>query len=224
MSQPSSKKLSILFWLLAIADVIGLLTNLQTLHYIIKPLLIPVLMLLLYLTASNVPGKKILLWGLFFSWLGDIFLLLETQNSLFFIAGLLCFLTTHILYILYFLKIRSGAVSLLTTRPLLIAIVALYSITLVWQLFPRLGDLKIPVIVYSIVISVMLLCSLHVFNKINKIAAYYFITGAVCFVLSDSLLAINKFYQPFPLAGVAIMITYCAAQYFIISGYCKQQV
>lgn len=224
MLQSGAKKLSILFWLFAIADVIVLLTNQQTLHYIIKPLLIPVLMLLLFLTASNVPGKKILLFGLFFSWLGDIFLLLETHNSLFFMAGLLCFLTTHILYIIYFLKIRSDAVSLLTTRPLLFALVALYSITLVWQLFPKLGNLTIPVIVYSIVISIMLLCSLHVFYKINKIAAYFFITGAFCFVMSDSLLAINKFYQPFQLAGVGIMLTYCAAQYLIITGYCKQQV
>jgi len=39
--------------------------------------------------------------------------------------------------------------------------------------------------------------------------------------LSDSVLAINQFYQSFPLAGVIIMLTYGLAQLFIIEGAIK---
>ena len=43
-------------------------------------------------------------------------------------------------------------------------------------------------------------------------------TGALLFVISDSVLAINKFYQSFELAGIVIMLTYGFAQLFIIEG------
>ncbi|MBL7703441.1 MAG: lysoplasmalogenase [Ferruginibacter sp.] len=222
MHQPVQKKSAIIFWLLALLDVVGIAAKIELLHFIAKPLLMPVLMLLVYFTRSTVPGKGLLLTGLFFSWLGDVFLLFEYKYPLFFIFGLVSFLTTHIFYIVYFLRIRSGNSSLLKKQPVFIALVLAYGITLVWQLYPHLGDLKLPVMVYAAVICSMLLCSLHVFLKVNKQAAWFYLCGALFFVLSDSLLAINKFYQPFAYAGVFIMLTYCAAQFFIVSGYIQQ--
>ena len=203
-------------------DVVGIAANIEMLHFAIKPLLIPALWLLLYFTNSTVPGKNLLLTGLFFSWLGDVFLLFEYKHALFFIFGLISFLTTHIFYIIYFLRIQSQKISLLKKQPVLIALVLAYGITLVWQLYPHLGDLKIPVMVYAAIICSMLLCSLHIFLKVNKKAASFYLLGAAAFVVSDSLLAINKFYQPFAYAGVLIMLTYCAAQFFIITGYTQQ--
>jgi uncharacterized membrane protein YhhN len=180
------------------------------------------LLLLLIFTKSAVPGKKLLIAGLFFSWLGDVFLLFENKNALFFIFGLAGFLTTHIFYIIYFLRIKSADISLLKKQPILIALVLGYGVTLVWQLYPHLGNLKLPVIVYAAVICSMLLCSLHVFLKVNRKSAVYFMLGASVFIISDSLLAINKFYQPFAYAGILIMLSYCAAQFFIVTGYTQQ--
>lgn len=228
MLQPVQKKLTGLFWLLTLLDILGIMAGKEMLHFIAKPLLIPALILLLLYSKSNIPNKNLLLTGLFFSWLGDVFLLFEYKHALFFIFGLVSFLTTHIFYVVYFLKIRSGNPSLLKKQPVLLALVLAYGITLVWQLYPRLGDLKIPVMVYAAVICSMLVCSLHVFFKVNKKAAVFYLLGASFFVLSDSLLAINKFYaqhpanQPFAYAGVLIMLTYCTAQFFIVSGYIQQ--
>jgi uncharacterized membrane protein YhhN len=222
MQQPVQKKSAFLFWLFALLDVVGIAANIEILHFIVKPLLIPALSLLLFFTRSVVPGKNLLLTGLFFSWLGDVFLLFEYKHALFFIFGLVSFLTTHIFYIVYFLKIQSQKSSLLKKQPVLIALVLAYGITLVWQLYPHLGDLKLPVMVYAAIICSMLLCSLHIFLKVNKKAAAFYLLGAAAFVVSDSLLAINKFYQPFTYAGVFIMLTYCAAQFFIVTGYTKQ--
>jgi uncharacterized membrane protein YhhN len=203
-------------------DIAGIAANIEILHFIAKPLLIPALMMLVFYTRSNVANKNLLLTGLFFSWLGDVFLLFEYKFDLFFIFGLVSFLTTHIFYIFYFLRIKSEKPSLLKKQPVLIALVLAYGITLVWQLYPYLGDLKLPVMVYATVICSMLLCSLHVFLKVNKKAAASYLLGAAAFVISDSLLAVNKFYQPFAYAGVLIMLTYCAAQFFIVTGYIQQ--
>ncbi len=203
-------------------DIVGIAANIEILHFVVKPLLIPALWLMLYFTKSTVPGKNLLLTGLFFSWLGDVFLLFEYKHALFFIFGLVSFLTTHVFYIVYFLRIKSAHPSLLKKQPVLIALVLAYGITLVWQLYPHLGDLKLPVMVYATIICSMLLCSLHIFLKVNKKAAVFYLLGAAAFVVSDSLLAINKFYQPFAYAGVFIMLTYCAAQFFIVSGYIQQ--
>ena len=222
MQQPVQKKIATLFWLLAVLDVVGIAANIEMLHFAVKPLLIPALWLLLYLTKSTVPGKNLLLTGLFFSWLGDVFLLFENKHALFFIFGLVSFLTTHIFYIVFFIRIQSEKTSMLKKQPILIALVLAYGITLVWQLYPHLGDLKLPVMVYAAIICSMLLCSLHIFLKVNKKAAAFYLLGAAAFVVSDSLLAINKFYQPFAYAGVFIMLTYCAAQFFIVTGYTQQ--
>jgi uncharacterized membrane protein YhhN len=64
----------------------------------------------------------------------------------------------------------------------------------------------------------MLLLALHLFFIRNKRAGLFMLLGAVLFVISDSMLAINKFYQPFNGAGLLIMLTYGLAQFFIIRG------
>jgi uncharacterized membrane protein YhhN len=71
--------------------------------------------------------------------------------------------------------------------------------------------MRIPVIVYGLVISAMLLFALHA-------GATDYAVGAVLFVLSDSILALNKFHTSFLLAGSLIMLTYGLAQYFIVTG------
>jgi uncharacterized membrane protein YhhN len=55
----------------------------------------------------------------------------------------------------------------------------------------------------------------------DKRAGRLMMAGALLFVLSDSVLAINQFYQSSPLAGVIIMLTYGLAQLFIIEGAIK---
>ena len=223
MQQPVQKYAAIFFWILAILDLVGIAAHIEWLHIIVKALLIPALLLLLLKTQTLTPGKNLIVIGLLFSWLGDVLLMFENKHQLFFIFGLGSFLTTHIFYIIYFLRIKSLNPSLLKKSPVYIALVLAYGITLVWQLFPHLGFLKLPVMIYAAVICTMLLCSLHVFLKVDKKAAVYFVAGAAAFVISDSLLAINKFYQPFAYAGIFIMLTYCAAQYLIVQGYIEQK-
>jgi len=154
--------------------------------------------------------------ALLFSWAGDVLLLLESQKEIFFLLGLSSFLLAHIFYIVCFHHVRLR--EKVKSNPwLLVAVVIYYAVLINW-LSPYLGDMKVPVRVYGIVISFMLMLAMHMLFIKNKIAGKSMTGGALLFVLSDSLLAINKFYQPFELAGILIMLTYGSAQFFIVKG------
>jgi uncharacterized membrane protein YhhN len=190
----------------------------QTGQIITKPLLMPVL--LGYFLSSQKgkirTGGKWLTGGLLFSMAGDTFLLFQDKNSIFFLLGLSAFLLAHICYIGLFwgIKKENG----IEVRWLLPVIVIIYYSVLMTVLFPYLSAMRVPVIVYGAVISIMLLLALHaVFIRGGK-GGWGMAAGAVFFVMSDSLLAFNKFYQPFGGAGIYIIVTYAIAQSWITEG------
>lgn len=221
-SNKTVNKFTAIFWIIVAADITGIIPGINLLHFIAKPLLMPVLIAWL-ISSKPISHRMLALTGLFFSWAGDVLLLFEKNGALFFTGGLVCFLLTHICYIIYFLKTRPIEPSLLKTQPWWIILVPAYGTALVWLLFPHLADMKLPVMIYAVVICSMLLCSLHAFKSTSFPSRYYFVTGALLFVASDSLLAINKFYQPFAFAGSLIMLTYCGAQYLIVTGIIKKK-
>jgi len=92
---------------------------------------------------------------------------------------------------------------------------------LLYFLFPHLGKLKIPVVIYAVVILLMLLASIHTYNNVQKEAGILFIAGAGFFIISDSLLAINKFHTPL-LFPFFIILTYAIAQYLLVKGFIQQ--
>lgn len=77
--------------------------NIDYVNYFLKPLLIPSLIVYVY-KQSHFTTKGILIQALVLSTLGDILLLFSDYNELFFIAGLLAFLSAHLVFIRLFLK------------------------------------------------------------------------------------------------------------------------
>jgi uncharacterized membrane protein YhhN len=217
------KMIAYFFWLCCVTDILSNTFGLTLLHSIAKPLLMPCLMLLLVIETGSAKDKNILLMlmGLFFGWLGDILLMFETMQPIFFILGLVGFLIGHLFYIFYFRQIASGITLTKKGNLFFILPVAIYVLALLYLLFPSLGQLEIPVTVYAVVLSAMLCMALWLYYKINFDTALLFMAGAACFVISDSVLAVNKFYQSFPEAGFIIMSTYCTAQYLIVRGAIK---
>jgi uncharacterized membrane protein YhhN len=171
------------------------------------------------LTLVKTPLHKWVIAALTFSWGGDLLLMLEPQHSLFFIFGLLSFLIAHICYIDLFQIIKRKRE--IKINWLIVSAVAAYYAALMWLLVPHLDNRKIPVIIYGAIISTMLTFALHMpFMKYKK-AGINMMAGAILFVVSDSALAINKFYNPFENAGVLIILTYVFAQLLIVSGAIK---
>jgi len=211
------------FWIILYLVVLGLdlfavYNGNESLRYITKPLLMPLLIALFIFQTQDFPSslKKWITLALVFSWVGDVLLMFESANSKFFIFGLVAFLIAHVFYILFYEKVirKEG----LSKNYWWFLPVIIYYIPLIYILSPNLGDMKLPVRIYGIVISYMLIQALQTGRIKNLGAAKFLIAGAVLFITSDSILAINKFYEPFEYAGIAIMLTYGIAQLLITLG------
>ncbi len=213
------KKYSILlFAAILIADLVAVQLHHKMAEFIFKPLIIIWLMAYFILQLRTVQSslKKWIIAALFFSWIGDVLLMWKNDHSLFFLLGLSSFLVAHIFYILFFHFIKRK--ENVKSRWYFVLIVGLYYVIIKNLLSPYLGDMKLPVSIYAVFISFMVMLSLHMPLIKNRIAGFLMMTGALLFFISDSLLAISKFYQSFEMAGVFVMITYGSGQLFIAEG------
>lgn len=198
-------------------NLISIAAGQNQLQFISKCLLMPPLMMYAWAGfGKNTALLPLLLMALVFSWGGDITLLFQEKKEIFFMIGLGSFLLAHVFYILLFHKIR--VTEKIPSKAVYLLIVALYYGGLMVFLNPWLGSLKIPVSVYGIVISFMFMLAMHLTHMQNKKAGLWILIGALLFVLSDSTLAVNRFYQPFDMAGLVIMSTYGLAQFAIVTG------
>jgi uncharacterized membrane protein YhhN len=145
-----------------------------------------------------------------------VLLMFESMNGNFFIFGLIAFLIAHILYIILFDQVRIREKVKQSLFPLLPSDV--YYILLITLLQPTLGEMQKPVALYGIIISIMLSFAIDLWRMKDRQVSFYIILGALLFIASDSLLAINKFYKSFEYAGIAIMTTYGIAQLLITLG------
>jgi uncharacterized membrane protein YhhN len=201
--------------------LIILYLDLQGFDWYMKPILLPILVAAVAVSESF-PTKKILLTALTFSWIGDIILLFADKGELYFIFGLVAFLLSHLVYIALFSKQPNTRISKKKeTFWLGILAILAYFFIMIDTLFPKLGDLKIPVLVYAVVITTMLFFAFKGSLKWAIPANKYILIGAIVFVSSDSILAFNKFYAPITHASFYIMLTYCLAQYLIVKGILK---
>jgi len=211
----------ILFLFILIANLLAVYFNSQTLRFISKPLLMPVLAIYLLIQTRSFTShlKPWIILALFFSWTGDILLMFEEKKSIFFLFGLSAFLLAQVSYIIFFHGIRMR--EYIRGNALLLLLVVVYYGILISVLSPFFGDMKLPVRIYGVVLSFMLMLAMHTVLGKNKKAGLWMMTGAILFVASDSFLAFNKFYAGFAHAEIVIMLTYGLAQLFITYGAVK---
>ncbi len=208
----------ILFLVVLAVEIIGVQRENMLLQYTCKPLLM-VILLGYFISQTRLwlnPDKKWIIFALLFSWAGDVILLFQDKKEIFFMLGLVAFLIAHIFYIIFFIRLMTR--ESIAGRALLLLPIVIYYAILMALLNPTLGDMRLPVRVYGLVISFMFLLALHSMYGKNKNAARWMIGGALLFLISDSVLAINKFYESFEMAGIVIMLTYGLAQLFITEG------
>jgi uncharacterized membrane protein YhhN len=202
------------FLIFGIIYALILLFGNDTLSWYLKPFLLP---FLFYAVVKSEPFKtrKWLLAALLFSWIGDCILLFADKGELYFIFGLVAFLIAHILLIVLFTK--QTAISVSFKKPLFwvgFVCATVYLASMLSVLLPGLGNLRFPVIGYALTITIMLKTALKGTFDWNGNSKYTVLLGAAFFVASDSILAINKFHTPLPLASFLIMLSYLAAQFY----------
>jgi uncharacterized membrane protein YhhN len=209
---------SYFFFFVAIAELFIQIFGKQELNLYAKPLIVLSLAAVYF---QNVEIKnRLFILALFFCWLGDVFLLFDHLSELYFMGGLGSFLIAHILLIFLYGKLKrtegnglNGPQKARVSFPIILAGTGLISI-----LYPTLGALKIPVIIYASALMIMVLQSVYRYGFTSTKSFWNVTIGALFFMASDSVLAINKFYQPIANAGVLIIATYMAALYFIVQG------
>jgi len=176
--------------------------------YVFKPLTM-VFILLMAVQAGKVETsyyKVAIIVGLLFSLAGDVFLMLPSDR---FIAGLVSFLIAHLCYIAAF---TSGTGFGFSWRLLPCAIYGLFIFSI---LAPHLGKMRLPVLVYMVVILAMAWQAWERWHQAGQSAALLAFLGAVLFVVSDSALAVNRFRGHYKSAQALILSTYFAAQWLI---------
>ena len=176
-----------------------------TLIYIFRPLT----MLLIIAVAAggqdaSGPFKLRILLGLATCLAGDVFMMLKEKR---FVEGLVAFLLGHLFYIAAFLSVMRPRADLGTLLPLFIFASGMLTI-----LFPHLGRMKVPVAVYILVITIMAGLAIQRYVDVGGAPAFKAFLAAVLFLVSDSVLAVNRFVRPFPGAQKVILGTYFAAQ------------
>jgi len=146
-----------------------------------------------------------LLFALSFSALGDVLLALDTGQL--FICGLAAFFVSHAFYIITMLPIKNWRLDVL--------LLYLFLAIIIFCLFyPNLNDMLIPVIFYMLVLSIMAGLT-WMTDKSNG----FLVLGGAVFVISDSILGLNRFYLEIAHADIAIMCSYYLAQFCLVTGF-----
>lgn len=214
---------ALLYFVLVIGSMLVRIDILPKLELIAKPLLMPCLMVFFILNVGT-SGRfvRFILLALFFSMLGDIFMMFQPSGEIYFLLGLGSFLIAHIAYILAFLQnFGSEKKGLLSSKKLLAIPFLLFQFGFLFLCWSGLADMTIPVIVYSTAISGMALAALNRKPWVNHSAWFWCFIGAVLFIISDSVIGMNKFYSSIPNAGILIMTFYTLGQWLIVIGAIK---
>lgn len=196
----------------------------NTIEAISKALFLPSLMI--YLAAhpnhSGMPGKTIVMLGLFGSFLGDVFLI----NKSLFIPGMIAFMMTHIFNIIFFSKIYGPTQA--RTQKLYVSalLLVLFCCFIYLQLRDGTkGNLIYPILAYMAFICTSTLMTIHISNytPVKLISNSFWIPGMLFFLTSDAILALNKFnwslHTPIKNIGLLVMVTYGLAQLFMVKGF-----
>jgi uncharacterized membrane protein YhhN len=206
-----------LYAISAAAVLIAILFGIPLLYLVAKPLLMMMLLAYFLSASKGYPGWRIMVvLALIFSWGGDVFLMLDDM----FIAGLASFLVAHIFYIISYQKTGAAQGRI---RPFDLVAFALYGIALMWVLYPGLGGMLVPVMVYALVLLTMGVWAHKRRGFTTSISFKYVSTGVILFVISDSLIAINKFAYEIPPERLLVMSTYITAQFMIVQGLLKHE-
>ncbi len=181
-----------------------------------KPLALLVLIVAAWQGSAGMRGRKWLLLALCLSWLGDVLLMGEGL----FVPGLVAFLLAHLSYLQLF---RLDAPWLRSRRAVAIAIsvAAVVFVGVDQNGLPT--ELRIPVAAYVLVIATMAAQAWGRAKHLRTAASLWVAWGSASFMLSDTLLAIDKFVSPLPSAGLWVLATYYVAQGLIVRGICNQR-
>ena len=230
------KQISFAFLFFFISLIAIILENLNNFlpALITRALIIPALMIFYHLRVKGNYSlfHRLILFALLFAWFGDLLLQFSKKgidlyfdSSTFFLLGIASFSFTQIFYSVAF-NLPRGKNRIFTSRIYQLLMILGYGFLILWLLYNKLitetANYRFPVILYTMIILFMLGSALNRYGKVNGVSYMLVTIGALLFVFSDSLLAINRFYEKIDFARIIILASYILAQYLIAMGSLRQ--
>ena len=205
--------LTLIFFSVAVMEIILAQKKLHKLRWFTKPLLIPFIIVLYLLQTSEIAGY--LLGGLFAGWIGDLFLLSEAKKTS--ITGFFFFFLGHILYCLAFIQ----GLSLPTSLSIELFAGILLFAGLIIILMMKIGvidpTLYFPAGSYVIVLGAMGFSAYYRFISIPGFTPALTLAGALLFIASDIILSYS-IIRRLVHSQALVMSTYIVAQILIVTG------
>ncbi|MCC7098906.1 MAG: lysoplasmalogenase, partial [Rubrivivax sp.] len=177
------------------------------LNFVFKPLTTILILAMAWPRGRATPGlRRGVLGGLVLSLLGDVALLWPQQG---FLPGLIGFLLAHLAYLWAMTRVQP-----LAARRLPFTAYALASALILALLWPGVpAGLRLPVLIYVLALATMAAQAAVLWRAAPAdAAARRLALGGALFVVSDALLATNRFVLPLPLASLWVLATYWTAQ------------
>ena len=206
-----------LFFLVAtILNLVGRFLEMPVLASAVKPVLMPFLALTAVAAAGSVERKEIrlLVVALLLGCVGDIFLIYD--GFLFFVAGMVAFLSGHIFYMCLFGGKSWKGFTAKTWIPAIIAMAALTAVLII--VIGVNGAMLVPMCVYGFALMLLIFSTLAGVFRFRTCTWWILLAGALLFTFSDSLIAIGTFNGDFPGREFLVMLTYIAAQTLLAVG------
>jgi uncharacterized membrane protein YhhN len=204
----------------AALDWVAVARGWRRVRYLAKPAVCALLLLWLYLSTGLQGAMVFFGVGLFFSLLGDIFLLFEADG--WFLAGLVAFLLALISYGIGFNVVPpvTDLFSVLSAILVAVLFARLYRRIAAGLVAKGLTRLRIPVLIYTLVSALMLLSAFLTLFRPDwlPVASLLAAFGAALFIASDTLLAWNRFVVPLARGPLTSIIFYDLGQILLIAG------
>jgi uncharacterized membrane protein YhhN len=215
----SAKIAGMVFLALSILDVVFLACGNESAPMFIKPFLMPSLAVAALLQLSpEVKGSRIWLLaaGLYFHTMGDIFLMFDDKDFIYFALGLGSFLIGHFFYLTILFDGIGGLKGFkelfyVTVLPIILApaIVACFGVE--WPF-------SVAVVAYAFTLLVVTGTGC-LWRIRGREFGCRIIFGGIFFIISDGLIAVNAFAGlNFPFRGAVVMATYLLAEWLLVSG------
>jgi uncharacterized membrane protein YhhN len=206
-----SIRTDVYIWLIfvtAIAAILAAALGSQWFH-LLKPLTTMLIIGLLLGFGASLRTRfiQLMIVGLVFCLVGDVFLLYDQA----FVMGLAVFLIAHILFASAFIVLAHRIhLSWATAWPLVC-----FAVAYMWFLWPGLGTMKLPVLIYVIAIVLMSWQALGLHGVLKNAYSKIMALGAILFMLSDSIIAYSRFVDDFMLSQVLILGFYWTAIFLL---------
>lgn len=184
----------------------------EVLYYLSKPLLL--FSLLAFFIHKNFPvdrsDKFKITTALLLSLLGDVLLMQSGEE--YFMGGMAAFFAAHVAYLLFYVRQHLSLMLIPLALGLALALLAVYAL---YSFIHLPQDLQPYIYSYAAIIGLhLVVATLFAYKYRGK--QWLSAVGAMLFVVSDIILAYNKFTESHTYLSMTVMLTYGLAQYCIV--------